>query len=61
MNETDHASDDGRFRAQLTRARNGSQTAAAALISEFGPHVYRVIRRRLDMRMRVKKWFNLLL
>lgn len=54
MNETDHASDDGRFRAQLTRARNGSQTAAAALISEFGPHVYRVIRRRLDMRMRVK-------
>jgi RNA polymerase sigma factor (sigma-70 family) len=54
MNKTDRISDDGRFRAQLNRARNGSETAAAALISEFGPHVYRVIRRRLDMRMRVK-------
>lgn len=54
MNETDRSQDDRRFQAQLTRVRNGSETAAAALISEFGPHVYRVIRRRLDMRLRVK-------
>ena len=54
MNEKDRSSDDGRFQAQLTRIRNGSEAAAAALISEFGPHVYRVIRRRLDMRLRVK-------
>jgi len=39
---------------QLERIRNGSQEAAAALISEFGPHVYRVIRRRLDMKLRSK-------
>ena len=54
MNETDSTLDDQRFQAQLNRVRNGSEAAAAALISEFGPHVYRVIRRRLDMRLRVK-------
>jgi len=54
MNETDRSLDDQRFQDQLTRVRNGSEAAAAALISEFGPHVYRVIRRRLDMRLRVK-------
>jgi RNA polymerase sigma-70 factor (ECF subfamily) len=54
MNETDRSSDDQRFQSQLNRVRNGSEAAAAALISEFGPHVYRVIRRRLDMRLRVK-------
>jgi len=54
MNETDRSSDDQRFQAQLNRVRNGSEAAAAALISEFGPHVYRVIRRRLDMKLRVK-------
>ena len=54
MNETDRSSDDQRFQIQLNRVRNGSEAAAAALISEFGPHVYRVIRRRLDMKLRVK-------
>ncbi len=54
MNETDRSLHDQQFQAQLSRVRNGSEAAAAALISEFGPHVYRVIRRRLDMRLRVK-------
>lgn len=54
MNEIDRYSESHRFRMQLERVRNGSQGAAAALISEFGPHVYRVIRRRLDMKLRSK-------
>ncbi len=54
MNERDRYPESHRFRMQLERIRNGSQEAAAALISEFGPHVYRVIRRRLDMKLRSK-------
>tara|TARA_Y100001960_G_C14583817_1_gene782132 strand:- start:33 stop:695 length:663 start_codon:yes stop_codon:yes gene_type:complete len=54
MNDTGRYPDAQHFRDQLKRVRDGSETAAAALISEFGPHVYRVIRRRLDMRIRSK-------
>lgn len=54
MNKTERCSESHRFRTQMDHVRHGSQAAAAALISEFGPHVYRVIRRRLDMRLRAK-------
>lgn len=54
MNKSEDCSNSELFRRQLNRVRDGSQDAAAALISEFGPHVYRVIRRRLDRRLRAK-------
>ncbi|MCU0958551.1 MAG: sigma-70 family RNA polymerase sigma factor [Pirellulaceae bacterium] len=42
------------FRAAMAGVRAGSPEAVWKLIAEYGPHVQRVVRRRLDRRMRSK-------
>ncbi len=42
------------FRAALDGVRAGSPEAVWKLISEYGPHIQRVVRRKLDRRMRSK-------
>jgi RNA polymerase sigma-70 factor (ECF subfamily) len=42
------------FRAVIEGVRNGSPNAVWKLIAEYGPHIQRVVRRRLDRRMRSK-------
>lgn len=42
------------FRTAIEGVRNGSADAVWKLISEYGPHIQRVVRRRLDRRMRSK-------
>jgi len=42
------------FRAAIEGVRSGSPDAVWKLIAEYGPHIQRVVRRRLDRRMRSK-------
>jgi RNA polymerase sigma-70 factor (ECF subfamily) len=42
------------FRAAMAGVRAGSPEAVWKLIADYGPHVQRVVRRRLDRRMRSK-------
>lgn len=42
------------FRAAIEGVRRGSADAVWKLIAEYGPHIQRVVRRRLDRRMRSK-------
>lgn len=42
------------FRAAIEGVRGGSPDAVWKLIAEYGPHIQRVVRRRLDRRMRSK-------
>lgn len=42
------------FQAALLRASQGSEEDVRRLIADYGPHIQRVVRRRLDVRMRSK-------
>jgi RNA polymerase sigma-70 factor (ECF subfamily) len=42
------------FRAVIEGVRKGSPNAVWKLIADYGPHIQRVVRRRLDRRMRSK-------
>ncbi len=42
------------FRAAIAGVRAGSPEAVWKLIAEYGPHIQRVVRRKLDRRMRSK-------
>ena len=42
------------FRKSITRLRTGDDNAAWHIIEEYGPHIQRIVRRRLDQRMRSK-------
>jgi RNA polymerase sigma-70 factor (ECF subfamily) len=42
------------FRAAIAGVRAGSAEAVWKLIADYGPHIQRVVRRRLDRRMRSK-------
>ena len=40
------------FRTLLAGIRSGSEEAAWQLIEQYGPHIRRIVRRRLDRRLR---------
>ena len=42
------------FQALLQRVRDGSQDAVQELVDEYGPHVLRVVRRKLNKKLRSK-------
>jgi RNA polymerase sigma factor (sigma-70 family) len=42
------------FATLMQRIREGSQEAARELLEDYGPHVFRVVRRRLHRRLRSK-------
>ncbi len=42
------------FRASMEQVRSGSTDAVLRLVEDYGPHIQRVVRRRLDRRMRSK-------
>jgi RNA polymerase sigma-70 factor (ECF subfamily) len=46
--------DSSQFRASMEQVRSGSTDAVWRLIEDYGPHIQRVVRRRLDSRMRSK-------
>jgi RNA polymerase sigma-70 factor (ECF subfamily) len=46
------ADDGGEFRDMMRRVRAGDAEASRRLIAEYGPHILRVVRRRLHQRLR---------
>ncbi len=46
--------EDNEFRRLLKEVQDGSQAAACELIQRYGPHIVRVVRRRLSKQIRAK-------